>query len=259
MMNKIPKIIHQTYYKSDLLPPEIINSIDKLKTLNPDWEYRFYDDAAVLDFIRVNYGDAMLNRIKKINPKYNVVMADLFRYLVLYKEGGLYLDIKSTAIKPLSQIIKPDDTFLISQWRNQLGFKFAGWGLFEDLIKIPGGEFHTWYIATVPNHPFLSNVINKVVLNIDHYTTERFGVGREGVLRVSGPIAYTLAIAPMMKNHRFRIIDAEASSLVYSIYKGNYDHDKLFKYKYSNLDAPIILHEKVQKKLKNNALASTAP
>ena len=82
-MIKIPKIIHQTYYNSDSLPPEIINSIDKLKTVNPDWEYRFYDDAAILDFIRVNYGDGMLTRIKKINPKYNVVMADLFRYLVL--------------------------------------------------------------------------------------------------------------------------------------------------------------------------------
>lgn len=241
MMIKIPKIIHQTYYKGESLPSEIINSIDKLKTVNPDWDYRFYDDEAILDFIKVNYGDEMLNRIKKINPKYSVVMADLFRYLVIYKEGGLYLDIKSTVTRPLNQIIKPDDVFLISQWRNQLGFKHGGWGLCEELIKIPGGEFHTWYIAAIPNHPFISNVIDNVLFNIDHYKTERFGVGRHGVLRVSGPIAYTLAIAPMLKNNGFRIIDSEANGLVYSIYEGNYDHVKLFKYRYTNLTEPIIL------------------
>ncbi len=63
----------------------------------------------------------------------------------------------------------------------------------------------------------------------------------------------------MMKNHRFRIIDAEASSLVYSIYKGNYDHDKLFKYKYSNLDAPIILHEKSSKKIEKQRVSFHSP
>ena len=240
-MIKIPKIIHQTYYNKESLPAEVINSIDKLKIANPDWEYKFYDDAAILVFIRANYGDAVLNRIKKINPKYNVVMADLFRYLVMYKEGGLYLDIKSTASRPLNQIIKPDDTFLISQWRNQLGFKFEGWGIFEELIKIPGGEFHNWYIAAIPNHPFLLKVINSVLFNIDHYTKEIFGVGKIGVLRVSGPIAYTLAIAPMLKSNSFRIFDPEADGLDYTIYEGKSEHTKLFKYTYTNLNEPIIL------------------
>lgn len=242
-MNNIPKIIHQTYYNSESLPAEVIKSIEKLKSLNPDWEYRFYDDKAVLAFVLANYGDAMVSRFEKINPKYNVVMADLFRYLVLIKEGGLYLDIKSTVRFPLNQIIKPDDKYLISQWRNQLGFKFGGWGLCEELIKIPGGEFHTWYIASIPCHPFLLDVINKVVFNIDHYTTEKFGVGRKGVLRTSGPIAYTLAIAPMLKDNAFRIIDAEASGFVYSIYEGKYEHAKLFKNRYTDLNEPIILNK----------------
>jgi mannosyltransferase OCH1-like enzyme len=114
-MIQIPKIIHQTFFNGESLPSEIINNIDKLKILNPDWEYKFYDDAAIFDFIKKNYGDEMLNHIKKINPKYSIVMADLFKYLVMYKLGGLYLDIKSTASRPLNQIIKSDDAFLISQ------------------------------------------------------------------------------------------------------------------------------------------------
>jgi len=237
----IPKIIHQIFFNGESLPLEIINSIDKLKILNPDWEYKFYDEAAIFDFVKIHYGDVMLNHIKKINPKYSIVMSDLFKYLVMYKEGGLYLDIKSTASRPLNQIIKSDDAFLISQWRNQLGFKFWGWGLYDELIKIPGGEFHNWYIAAMPNHPFLLKVINSVLFNLDHYTEERFGVGKIGVLRVSGPIAYTLAIAPMLKNYSFRIIDSEANGLVYSTYEGKNEHSKLFKFRYINLTEPIIL------------------
>ena len=61
----IPKIIHQIFFNGESLPLEIINSIDKLKILNPDWEYKIYDDAAIFDFVKIHYGDVMLNHIKK--------------------------------------------------------------------------------------------------------------------------------------------------------------------------------------------------
>ncbi len=38
-------------------------------------------------------------------PRYGVVLADIFRYLVIYNEGGVYLDIKSTVNRPLDEII----------------------------------------------------------------------------------------------------------------------------------------------------------
>ena len=95
-------------------------------------------------------------------------MADLFRYLVVYNEGGIYLDIKSTASKPLNEIIKEDDAYLISQWRNQLGYKFQGWGLHDELKNIAGGELQNWFIAAEKNHPFLLNAINQTIFNTQH-------------------------------------------------------------------------------------------
>jgi len=91
---KITKIIHQTYSDRNQLAPEIIKNIDYLKDNNKDWEYRFYDDQDILDYVALHFGDKVLSRIKKINKKYSVVIADLFRYLVVYNEGGVYLDIK---------------------------------------------------------------------------------------------------------------------------------------------------------------------
>ncbi len=50
---EIPKIIHQTWYKKDL-PNSIKNNIEKIKKLNPDYEYNFYDDNDILIFIKNN-------------------------------------------------------------------------------------------------------------------------------------------------------------------------------------------------------------
>ena len=80
---KIPRIIHQTYSDRSQLAPEIIKNIDYLKNNNKDWEYRFYDDQDIVDYVALHFGEKVLSRIKKINKKYSVVIADLFRYMVV--------------------------------------------------------------------------------------------------------------------------------------------------------------------------------
>ena len=52
----IPKIIHQTY-RSKELPPEIFEIVEGFKSLNPDWEYRFYTDEDILDYIQKNFDE----------------------------------------------------------------------------------------------------------------------------------------------------------------------------------------------------------
>ena len=46
----IPKIIHQSFATQEL-PKEIVENIEKIKKINPTWEYRFYDDNDVFKFI----------------------------------------------------------------------------------------------------------------------------------------------------------------------------------------------------------------
>jgi len=50
----IPKIIHQTFYDRNL-PERLQVNVQRLRELNPGWEYRFYDDADVEAFIKDNY------------------------------------------------------------------------------------------------------------------------------------------------------------------------------------------------------------
>jgi 2-polyprenyl-3-methyl-5-hydroxy-6-metoxy-1,4-benzoquinol methylase len=236
----IPKIIHQTYFSEDALPPEIVKNIEYLKKNNPEWEYRFYDDKDVLEFISKNYPSEILNLFNKINPNYGAAKADLFRYLLMYKVGGVYLDIKSTSKNPLDKIITREDSFLISQWRNQLGFRFSSWGLHKELINVPGGEFNNWIIISEARHPFLLNVIKRVLYNIKNYNIEKDGVGGDGTLRLTGPIPYTLSIVELLKDNKYRFFSAEDSGFLYSIYPNNDHHIKSLHSNYKIRTDPII-------------------
>jgi mannosyltransferase OCH1-like enzyme len=51
---RIPKIIHQTFYDR-VLPFDVQKNVERLKELNSGWEYRFYDDDDIKDFITSNY------------------------------------------------------------------------------------------------------------------------------------------------------------------------------------------------------------
>ncbi len=239
----IPKIIHQTYFSENALPAEIASNIEFLKKNNPDWEYKFYDDNKVIEFISKNYPVEVLDLFNRINPNYGAARADLFRYLLMYQVGGVYLDIKSTSKNPLNNIIKKEDSFLISQWKNQLGFRFSSWGLHKELSNIPGGEFNNWIIISEPRHPFLLNVIKRVLFNIRNYNLEKDGVGGDGTLRLTGPIPYTLSIVPLLKDNKFRFFSAEDSDFLYSIYQNNDHHIKALRSTYKTRTDPIVKND----------------
>lgn len=121
----IPKIIHQTWRSESSLRDSLKRCIETVKFKNPDFEYRFYNDKDCFDFI------------KKKFPEYNQVYssltlverADLFRYLIVYEYGGVYLDVDCYCVKGLSGLIKgrefvagleqgwkEDDTLRYNQW-----------------------------------------------------------------------------------------------------------------------------------------------
>jgi hypothetical protein len=114
------------------------------------------------------------------------------------------------------------------------------WGLHRELEHIPGGEFQQWHIIAAPGHPFLKAVIETVLRNIDRYQPWFDGTGREGIFRLTGPIAYTLAIAPLLDRHDHRLVANEREiGLEYSILSG-IGHQKLFRSHYLTNSSSLI-------------------
>lgn len=235
----IPKIIHQTFYQPDL-PEALQKNVNRLKQINPEWEYRFYDDTAIVDFITANYPPHVLKCFERLDSRYGAAKADLFRYLLLYKHGGVYLDIKSSATRPLDSVLKPDDVYLLSYWQNRPGELYEGWGLHDELKHMQNGEFQQWYIAAAPGHPFLKAVIETVLQNIKSYNPALHGVGKHGVLRVTGPVPYSLSISRCLGNYKYRLVNSiEDLGFSYSVYEKQ-AHVGIFKTHYTALAAPVV-------------------
>lgn len=236
----IPKLLHQTN-SIGALPNAMRDNIAELRRLNPDWDVRLYDDHATETFVAEHYGSGMLAEYRRIDRRYGPARADLFRYLCLYKLGGVYLDLKSTATKPLNDVIQPDDVFLLSQWQEGPASPRHDWGLHTKLRHVEGGEYQQWFIVAAPGHPFLFAVALRVLRNIEAYHPKWGGVGKPGVLALTGPIAYTLAIHPIREAHSHRRIDiCKDGGFRYSIFSDDYVHFGLTRQHYTKLRAPIV-------------------
>jgi inositol phosphorylceramide mannosyltransferase catalytic subunit len=258
----LPKLIHQTF-PTKTLPKELQANVDALKARNPDWLYTLYDDNDIAHFIRDVYGDAVYERFERIEPVYGAARADLFRYLLLYKLGGVYLDIKSTATRPLDEVLRTEDRFIIAQWQNGPGEKYEFAGFHEEMERIHGGEFQQWFLVATAGHPFLKAVIENVLRNVTVYHPALHGVGKPGVLRVTGPIAYTLAIAPILDHHPHRRADAERDlGIEYTIYptivkdERQRQHLRLFRTHYSQAKTSLIRLTGVRKAMTRPLLAA---
>lgn len=235
----IPRNVYQIYL-SGVLPEKLSFSREVMQNENPDWKFHLFDKDDIYSFVGMKFGRGMVAEIDKIRPEYAAARVDLLRYLLIYATGGVYLDIKSRFVGRISSKILPDDEYILAQWRNGIDAEHAGFGLHRDLRNVPGGEFQQWHVIARPSHPFLAAVIDLVLRNIREYSTWSFGVGRIGVQRVTGPIAYTKAIYPLLAAHKHRQLRNEQEiGLCYSIGDG-YNHISHFKNHYSLSAKPII-------------------
>lgn len=237
----IPRLLHQTY-RSRELPAELANNVSRLTALNPGWQHCFYTDSDIVTFLAEHYGKRVLDYYTRIESRYGAARADLFRYLLMYKFGGVYLDIKSTLTKPLDAVLGPDDSYVLSQWSD----RYPGSGRHPGLENIPGGEFQQWHIVASPGHPYLKAVIDNVLQNIDYYNPCWHGVGKWGVINLTGPIAYTLAIHPILHLHSHRVADFEHDlGFTYTVFDkpeswSNNSHKAMFRWHYSDLHSSIV-------------------
>lgn len=237
----IPRIIHQTYFSRNL-PEKFQNNVDNLLRQNKNYEYRFYDDDDIIHFISTHYEPFVLDYFNRIDPKYGAARADFFRYLLLYKLGGIYLDIKSSFTRPIDDILLPTDLFLLAHWCNGKGEDREGFGLWKDLARVPEGEFQQWHIIAAAGHPFLKAVILSIMNNIDHYRPWIHGVGGRGVVRLTGPIAYTLAILPLLERYEHRRVRRDSDiGLMYCALQGPSHLSLVIKPHYRSLGDSVVI------------------
>lgn len=159
---KIPKIVFRTgRYNVHELPIEIKNLYEKEIKENVDYTFFYFDDKDCQEFIILEYGIIMFDWYNQLIP--SAFRADLWRYLVLYKYGGTYIDFSMHTLVSYNEIIK--------DYHRQIYVR--------DTCDICG--IYNAFISTIPNTPILKATIDLVIENIKK---KYKGVG---ALDVTGP------------------------------------------------------------------------
>ena len=192
----IPKIVHYTY-KTHNFPHCVQEAIDHNKRINKDYEFRFYDDNACDKFIKDNFDERTYKAYNSINSTYGAMKADVFRYCVLQKIGGVYMDAKSVTNKSFSEIIKPEDTCILDILRID--------HVQEKYRKQLGGSYEQWILMFAPNHPYIKAILDQCINDIDRrYIPTVPGYNarlnqKQKVLLLTGPDAFARAIRNYLK------------------------------------------------------------
>ena len=141
----IPLDIYQTWETSDL-PEKMKECVERLKSQNPGFRHHFFDDAARRAFIKEHFDKSVLNAYNKLIP--GAYRADLWRYCVLYINGGIYLDIKYSNVDGFDLIELTNDEYFV-----------------PDIEDSGGGIYNAFMICKAGN-PIMKRAIDGVVENV---------------------------------------------------------------------------------------------
>ena len=101
--NKIPKILHQIWIGPKPAPTNLMVS---WKEKNPDFEYIYWNEAEIAKRGLTFRCAKQIDMISEINGK-----ADIIRWEILYKYGGVFVDADSICIEPFDEYFMSKTAF----------------------------------------------------------------------------------------------------------------------------------------------------
>ena len=142
--------------------------------MNRDYRYEFFDDARVASFLKSEFEPRIYNAYEKL--QIGAAKGDFFRYAVLLKHGGVYLDIDGAILRPLRFLIQDDDVALISK-------------------ESAHDFFAQWALVFAKDHPFVHRALDLCVDNIENNRHPYH------VHAMTGPTVFTEAVRSVLREH----------------------------------------------------------
>jgi len=143
--------LYQTYYDKSLIPRKVY---DNIKTYASNYNHVIFDDNECKSFIEQYYGNKGVDTWN--NLKTPAHKADFWRYCILYKYGGAYLDIKVELIKNLDEIFVDKDLVYTIICTNKVNYNNC---IMQGILYTP------------PKNPLFLKLINHCIKNqrTNHY------------------------------------------------------------------------------------------
>jgi mannosyltransferase OCH1-like enzyme len=139
----IPYIVHQCWITRKNCRKAMFETWKANVADNPQFDFYMYDHKECRKFISENFDDRTLWAYDTLVP--GAYKADLWRYCVLYKKGGIYADIKFR--------------FRISLQESLRSASFVA--------DVGNTNIYNGFFVTAPENPFFLRAINKIIENVE--------------------------------------------------------------------------------------------
>ena len=216
----IPKKIFQTHKSIEFIRsnPKLKNAINSWRKHVPEYEYYFYTDVVCDKFMQENFEGCVYDAYKRL--PLGVMKADLWRYCVIYKYGGIYADVDAICnvhpnilLKNFQLVCAPEDV--------------------ENF-------FCQWTFAAPAGSPILKSIID---LSVDRISNIVHFKGPDLVHFLTGPKVFTDGIekylyennTPVYRNKSEYVKNNQTSELVYTIDKSIF-HKRMITHLFAGFD-----------------------
>ncbi|MCT0227907.1 hypothetical protein KQ300_06860 [Synechococcus sp. CS-1331] len=169
----IPKIVWQTNYTNRVTLPIKASWLCN-RLLSPGYDYKFHTTEMRKDFVEHHFPGETSRLYNRLTI--GAAQADLWRLLVLYKYGGVYMDIDAHLVWPLNRIIPAESSALFLRYKD--------------------GAATNYFIASRPENPTIQVIISEVLDRIKHNKSN-------DVYTISGPAVFEYILGNIAHSWRF--------------------------------------------------------
>lgn len=208
-------IVFQTW-KTNTFHKKIEKLREKMIKENSEFQFKLYSNEEMNNSVEEYFDKEIIISYFKLN--HYAARADFWRYLILHKYGGVYLDIDSLILKDLTPIFSKNKSMLT--------------------LEPNKTNFIQWILMFKKDDEVLQHCIELIVENINK---NKF---KNNIMELTGPKLFTKAVKEVLElDKKLKKIDISNKKILNKINTLNYfyfpnnQHDEyfLFKHKYNHL------------------------
>ena len=155
----IPLHIYQCWHDKKKMLKSVRTSVKILKEQNPEFEHHLYDEKECRKFIADNFPPNVVEAYDSNTA--HALKADLWKYCIMYKLGGVYIDSKYTGMHGFKFIYLTDKEYFC-----------------RDIPRSLGAVYNAIFICK-PGNPKMLSCVNQLVENTHkgYYGTNDMCIG----------------------------------------------------------------------------------
>ena len=184
---KISPVVYQTWIDNKFGKTHA-KSILKFRELNKNLSFRIYSNQMMDDYMEKNWGRQKIYQIFR-NSLIGPLKSDIFRYCILYDQGGYYFDISRGCDVPLTKLHDKNTSFILTYEDTDCYIPPNNQKIFN--LKRPFNHMLQWGLAFERECKFLKILIQEIVNSYSFYKNKVFKNPKVAILNFTGPGMYT--------------------------------------------------------------------